>query len=123
MSRTPEETLKAAVFDDFIYDVKRGEDFPEGHTLKLRLPLPDDINQVTFAVEYMVRKISALIVPNENAGPLTERDCEIKFSYCSDPGALVDFSTDDGELGASCSDDEIGVIHPGHQYFFILRYV
>lgn len=123
MSRTSEEILKAAVFDDFIYAVKRGEEFPKGKTIRLKLPLPDDINQVTFAVEYMVREIVALIVPNENAGPLTERECEIEFAYRSNPGALVNFSTDDDELGASCSDDDAGIIHPGSQYFFILRYL
>lgn len=123
MSRTPEETLKAAVFDDFIYEVKRGEQFPKGKTLRLKLPLPENIHEVTFAVEYMVRKISALIVPNESAGPLTERECEVEFAYRSNPGALVNFSTDDDELGASCSDDDAGVIQPGSQYFFILRYV
>lgn len=125
MSRTPEETLKAAVFDEFIYEVKRSDQFPKGKTLRLRLPLPENIHEVTFAVEYMVRKISALIVPKEKAGELIERECEIEFVHCSAPGELIDFSADAGELGASCSDEDAGVfpVQPGRQYFFILRYV
>lgn len=122
MSRTPEEMLKAAVFDDFIYEVERDKPFPTGKRIKLRLPLPEDVRDVVFAVEYMVGKISALIVPKENAGELTERDCEIEFAERSRPGEKVDYYVGIDELGAVCTDRDGAVLRPASEYLFIFRY-
>jgi hypothetical protein len=124
MSRTPEEMLKAAVFDDFIYEFKKGEQFPQGKKIPLKLKLPDDINTVVFAVEYMVHKISALIVPPENV-PLTERDCEIEFLFRSNPGELVDVWADPGELISSCDDTDAGNFPAvlGSNCYFAFRYL
>jgi hypothetical protein len=124
MSRTPEEMLAAAVFDDFIYEFKPGEKFPIGKKLKLRLNLPKDIQKVVFSVEYMARKIAALIVPPENT-PLTERDCEIEFLHKSNPGDYVHISVDSDEKLASCDDTDASnyPATAGSRYYFILRYL